>query len=36
MASGLSTNTWGVLIVSAILIVFTMVIGWQVFKRKEL
>lgn len=36
MASGLSTNPWGILIVSVVLIILTTVIGWQVFKKKEL
>lgn len=35
-ASGSGENTWGVLIVSVALIVLTTIIGWQVFKRKEL
>jgi ABC-2 type transport system permease protein len=36
IASGSGENPWGVLIVSVVLIVVTTVIGWQVFRRKEL
>jgi hypothetical protein len=36
VASAGGPNSWWVLIVSVALIVLTTVIGWQVFKKKEL
>jgi len=36
VASAGGPNSWWVLIVSVVLIILTTVIGWQVFKRKEL
>jgi len=36
VASAGGPNSWWVFIVSAVLIILTTVIGWQVFKRKEL
>ena len=36
IASGGSSNNWGVLIVSLVMIALTILTGWQVFKRKEL
>ena len=36
IASGSGPNTWGVLITSLVLALLTILIGWQVLKRKEL
>lgn len=36
IASGSGEYLWGMLVVSLVMIVVTTVIGWQVFKRKEL
>ena len=36
VVSGSGPDSWGVLLVSMGVVVLTTVIGWQVFKRKEL